>query len=695
MTRRDKGSSASTPREHPRTPASATTSAGLQGKTNKTPALTDSVQSSWKRRSLPADWKQQPTLTQIDFVTRTPGPDEGELEYIDGNNAGSGKGNGEKVREVIDLDDDSNGDDLDYRPTPPPRPRRKSQRHSTGRLDNTPQSTVSRKVRFQSSNPPLSIKSSGRKSSTSKSRPRSKSGGKANTKEKKDKTLTQMDFVRRYVIIDDDDDDLNLDYIAPCNKENRGCNASGQEDGDKMGDVDAGKADDQQPADRRKKRKLNDGSDVPTGSPDVPLSADGLGLSLEQDNIDRGTPVPPPITPQKPRKFEIPSSQSPESPGLAIISSSQFRSATRSPLKALSPNTVEKASPKRPDSRRSVKKEASQSPVCVSLPSRNAIAEHSIAVGALAASQSLSQKKKVTPSSSPLQSKAEPEGRESPCKMKSSDEGKTVGDKKPDNDAKIKFEKTVVYETDAETDYSDFEDALSHISGPDNQQGLPGDEETIVGYDQESRGDTSDDLPSPVPNSGTDLEADIHNSEFTLSSDASIYYHRQQQCTQFPVGPIPTLSTQKLAELFPQHDSSQQAQVEASLPEPVVPATNHDATPQLPPSTQTETQTQTQTQTQDPEVVPESSLVQPLEPTNPANNSGPKSHDHEPVVLVESSQPVDRLNRQSSARKQDDEPRRILSTSQLLTDSLMESIPAPPPWISSPNLSELESLPGG
>ncbi|KAL2000236.1 hypothetical protein VTN02DRAFT_3379 [Thermoascus thermophilus] len=707
MTRRDRGSTASTastPRDHP--PHAPATGHG------KMKPL-DSSLGSWKRRSLPADWREQPTLTQIDFVTRTPGPDDEDLEYVEDHNSKgrSGRDNGEKAKEVIDLDDDDDDDDdLEYRPTLPPRLRRKSQRHTPGKdvtvsrytPPSASTSASARKVRFQSSNPPSSIRSSGKNGGPGRSRASGKSGGKANTKAKKDKTLTQMDFVRRYLIIEDDDDD-NLEYIPSGDKGHGHGNVAGQQGKDKQDDLDRERAEEQPQVDRSKKRKLNDGSDVPSGSPNVPPSLDGLGRPFDQDTVDPGSPPPGPVTPQKPRKFEIPSSQSPESPGFAIISSSQFRSAARSPLRALSPGKVEKTSPKRPGSNRSVPvKKASQSPVGVSIPLENAVAEHSTAIDSLASTQSPS--KRVAPRSSPSQSTPRPKSRESPSESKSSsDETTPVARGKPEHGVPARFEKNVVYETDAETDYSDFEDPWTHLPGPDDQQGLLDDGKSSAANDQDPRSDASQGLPPPVPNSGTDLEADIHTSEMTLSSDASIYYRRPEQCTQFPTGPIPALSTQNLAELFPQHDSTpRQSQAEAALPEPVIPATNHDAVqqdPLLP--TQTETQTQTQTQTQDPdkdstEVVPESSLIQPPEATGPSNNnsnhhhSGPRSHGRESVVLVESSQPVDRL------RKKQDGRRGILSTSQLLTDSLMESIPAPPLWMSSQSsLGELESLPGG
>lgn len=138
-------------------------------------------------------------------------------------------------------------------------------------------------------------------------------------------------------------------------------------------------------------------------------------------------------------------------------------------------------------------------------------------------------------------------------------------------------------------------------------------------------------------------------------SDASIYYQRMQPATQFPHEPVPALNTQKLSELFPNEGSTQYPRLSTSKPQ-ISPA----------PFSQSQAESQDADQT---EIVPESSPVRESE-----NNTEEdqvvfqRPRIPESVVQVESSQPVDRGSQR---------PGGLLSRSQLLTSSVMESVPLP------------------
>lgn len=156
-------------------------------------------------------------------------------------------------------------------------------------------------------------------------------------------------------------------------------------------------------------------------------------------------------------------------------------------------------------------------------------------------------------------------------------------------------------------------------------------------------------------------------------SDASIFYQRLQPATQFPFEPIPALNTQKLSELFPNYGSTQYAKPAAADSSRKAPA----------PFLQTQTQSQEADQT---EIVPESSPIREQD----ENSAEPDAVFQRPqvpesVVQVESSQPVDRGNHG---------PGGILSRSQLLTSSVMESVPLPNFWMGSQDsVGEPYSLP--
>lgn len=689
--------------QQPRTPANPTTrreGASIRAATTtkakkRTQSPPFSVQSSSRSRKsdVETDWRQQPTLTQIDFVTRTlgSGPHE-ELDYIQDNDD---KQAAHQEREVIELDDDSDGGDATFRPTSLPRVRRAR----AIRFDDEVRSTSGQSRSRAKSTSGHAEKRGKKGKSSTKGSSKSKHPGKSNLKPgKKDKTLTQMDFVRRFCVIDSSDDDLNLNYIGDNARENTDAAASKLN----ADDVAATPKNEELSHDGppEKKRKLNNGSNVSADSCMVLVPTQGNEARNSQKDL-----FPAPVTPQKPRRTEIPSSQSPESPGFAVISSSQFTKATttRSPLKLMSPNSTNSPSKARQSPYRYTLK-VSQSPDGVSLQRKTRI-ESTAPDDAASHSLLHSEKEQTGLEVSPSKPKIEQKSQQAVFEEElSATQPQEEPDGGAENNTPRATGKAVIYETDAETDYSDLEeDTMLQVSNPEHTTAE--DEEQHNAADNELNPEifNSDDLLAPpVPNSGTDLEGgDTHISDFDVSSQASIYYKRQPRSTQFPEGPVPILNTQKLTELFPRYDSTQLASVPVSPlpPSPTQDSVLQHSSPQTPKQMFTQTQTQTQSQSQSEkrrvsstQLIPESS---PLVPCTDVRNftNNPQSQSDHPVVLVESSQPVDKHQRLADSSHATSQ-KGIIPASRWLTDSVMESIPPPPLWMSSQDsVGEPYSLP--
>ncbi|KAL5358689.1 hypothetical protein BJX96DRAFT_147024 [Aspergillus floccosus] len=578
-----------------------------------TPGSSFSTSRSWRRDTFPLGSHDQPTLTQIDFVTpisQNPPSDDG-LDYIPESKL--------KPNDVIEIEDDSDDNDADYRPPSHKKPRR-------SRGDRSEQGTTSRDPQKKTTT--QSDTKRGRRKSSEKL----KSGRKDKVKKEKEqhKTLTQMDYVRRYLKIEPDDEvKLEYTYITP-------------------------KKDEPGTSDHKRRRVDNTCPREQTKNP-----ADDKKAAVSRN----------PTTPKKHKMAEIPSSQSPESPGLAVISSSQFRHAARSPrspLKRLGPSTADHRIKEESPELGSTKMRA-QSPEMGPLPS------------------SASQQTPKVPSSSPSHEVAifpkahiDALGTQYPSEeegTRSIQEAVYVDEAKPQ---RSHTSRTVVYETDADTDYGESDNDVPSPVGdfPDNDY-------THFGSDDMANGDSLD-LPPVTPtqrHNGTE----IPGSETNLPSDASIFYQRLQPTTQIPMEPLPDLNTQKLAELFPETSNPYDTSAVGRFPQSSLATSRvQSGTTQ----TQTQTQSQSQSQSQDldqtpAEIVPESSPImrngserhQPIDKQQ-------ESQGRDAVVQVESSQAVDRAFRQASMR-QKPRSRGILSGSDLLTSSVMESVPLPAFWFGS------------
>lgn len=594
--------------------------------------------------------QQQSRLTQIDWVTTRRHPDsddedDGRLDYIEADpdaQQDDTPNTNTNSRDVIEISDDSEND-ADYRPAQSSRTR--PARGVRFGMDTT-KTDASRR---RSAPKPGSAE----KGTTG----RRKSGGSvrgSNKKDKqpkeRDKTLTQMDYVRRYLKIEPDDD-VKLEYTYYSPKKDR--DPESREAHRRSAAEALQSTNDTGIKRRRLTGELN---------PEETAHAEE---TFPQGQLSRGL-----VTPKKSVKTEIPSSQSPESPGFAVVSPSQFRGINCFPLRQVSPadRIVKEEQPGSAEKEKNMhgldhaSQSSDQAVLDTSLP--NSPAPHS-------------------PSTTRNN-------------ILASDNAHEPGNK-PINPPNT--QRTIVYETDAESDYGD---DLSDIPPSSQKQEQINIDDDPIEDDEDSQHHDSQELPPPVVPSGPDDEIGPSYPEFNLSSDASICYRRPHQSTQFPLEPIPPLNTQRMAELFPQEKESSGRQILTDTTQtqssPV--SQRHSLrTHPLPTQTQIQTQTQTQSQYQSnyqdlktsTEIVPESSPVARQD----SNHTMPhESCAHESVVQVESSQPADRLIRHAWI-DQDSGPRGIMSGNQLLSSSVMESIPMPPLWMGSQDsVGEPYSEPG-
>lgn len=366
-----------------------------------------------------------------------------------------------------------------------------------------------------------------------------------------------------------------------------------------------------------------------------------------------------PMTPQKPRGRVIPSSQSPESPEVIYLDQNKLpESPSRPPLKAISHNTLSGAIS---SEGRNVPSEESKSKELFPLLK----SDH----------QDVAPAGNVTPGSD--------EGRiDAPVQTATNSTNQTLQPQRIDevanpindyarvdgtNDAKDCGSESqrnrveVVNGTDDESDaeggeccdtFSQLSDARIHRSQQPQQQSYryPGPDDQTASRPSHPSDPPEDGLPEDVPQS-------------TAGSDMSILYCRRPMSSHFePTNhDVPNLSSGGLAELF----ATQGMEVHQGYG-----ASGNDKDAEC---VGTEF---------DRESLPAHRDDMPG-PTAADDSTGPPSS---PVVLVESSQRSDEPHHnQPEGQSESGSGRGLLTASQLLTESLMESIPGPPGWTSSQN----------
>ncbi|EKV16205.1 hypothetical protein PDIG_09170 [Penicillium digitatum PHI26] len=647
-----------TPRNQPRNPRRSSPPDLLSTATktisarNRSPQLSTSA-STRKRTSLP---RVQSTLTQIDFVTQPTPSNDDQLGYIDEHKRHDDT---QETHQRPNVDDGSDKDS-DYLPVPPVRSECVSKFKMSERerdSNQRPQKRRSSGIVSQDAN-----RSHGaRKSETPRASVRLKGGRKFLEKSvgKRDKTLTQMDFVRRYITIDDDDDDVNMGYIQPI-PQKKNIQYEKTEHARKVNQPQPMKR--ATPA-KRKRRAFEEELDLSTGEPiSQPKEAQESNTGSRVEGEHASTI---PVTPRKYGTREIPSSQTPESPGLAIITSSQFRSATRSPSKwkllNLTDHPLQPIKEEFLEARRVA--ENSQVPGGESLPRPTTLDSLSSYKNLI--HSDLTTTEEFTSSAPATESISQ----KLPIEANGNSRNETT-----------KRERTVVYETDADSEYGDSEDNLDRRSVTPslkkNRRAFgPPDSSQVTQHSPESPKDDSQELPLPAVQSSPGLD-DAPPSEGPMS-DASICYQRMHAATQFPHEPIPTLNTQKMSELFPHEGSSQYTNLGAWRP--------YFQKQVRGPFSQTQTKSQ-EGDKESTEMVPESSPIQErVCGIESGDGSFQRPRVPGSVVQVESSQAVDRDPQWKG---------RVLSRSQLLTSSVMESVPLPNFWNGSQDsVGEPYSLP--
>ncbi|GKZ30761.1 hypothetical protein AbraIFM66950_010149 [Aspergillus brasiliensis] len=623
-----------TPDKPPRVrPATETNAAKATLARTEPPAFSASTSRSWKRSSFPG-LSDQPTLTQIDFVTPKSqfagsDGDDNDLDYIDSKSHSRRRAD----PEVIEIDDDSDND-ADYQPPSHLKPK----------------PADIRGVKFErgaKNAAPKPKRRSSQGGSDMKQKRRKSGEGSNNSKKDKDKakghkTLTQMDYVRRYLKIEPDDDvKLDYTYITPKKSDGQNLQQMHAQNSERYQQQD----DCQSNINERKAQTIKNEA--------------GAMVTTEATNDNREA-TEAPVTPQKRFKHEIPSSQSPESPGIAFITSSQFHGATRSPPKHVAADIAVRRIKEESPAMHHIKKEPFQDSEPMLLFPNDSLPES----GNL---------ESPNPRRHGTTHQISTDRAETPTKPARSDSSpRLLGDK----EGAVNSQRTVIYETDAESDYGDLEDDLPDApAAPGSPEPVEGDPDATDDLDFDPSKDESQDQDLPPMNpSGLDFETEPPLPEPNPTSEASIYYQRLQPATQFPLGTIPTLSSQKLAELFPE-DSNDQQTLRTMSPLPSSPRTDSRAMSKLGVLAVSQTQAQNSDKATM-EMVPESSPIT-------RHGSGTRAKEFIPpeplarrdVVQVESSQPADRLHKKN--QEENSGPRGILTGSQILTSSVMESVPLP------------------
>ncbi|KAL4750837.1 hypothetical protein BDW72DRAFT_175068 [Aspergillus terricola var. indicus] len=585
------------------TPGTSSTSTATS-----TPSTASTSSGNSKSNTAP----DQTTLTQIDFVKKSqPDYDDDVFKYI-------GR-SGSNAREVIEINDDEpdNPNDKDYRPS---------------------SSRIKRKSRVRLGSAPSNLKKGSVQGDKISRKGRRKSGNDKRA-QNDDNTLTQMKYVQ-LIDLESDDGDAKLEYAYLTSKK-RDPELRSASTGE-HGKIKQQPTYISEPSSEHKRRKLS------------PSSAMGEPCQTKVKPEEKVEFLP--STPQKPLRTEIPSSQSPESPGVAFITSSQFRNAARSPERW--PLTFSKEISIKEELRSSLEKGGASGTAQTPLIDKNQPIHNN--------SRQLS----------PSARRASAEGTPKATELK-----KSVADAPAaSNPRQRPAQRTVVYETDAESDYDGFEDDMQDAPSSSKDTDIAV-YETHVENELNSPVIESQELPPP-PVSDKEPDSNPFSSESTLLSEASICYRRVHPNTQFPLEPVPTINTQKLAELFPEDSnglrtltptpSSSPMKAPLTSNAPIMVSETQSLDQNLPDS-----QDRSRTPT---DIVPESSPAARHEDSVPLNRHGPPARNVE--VQVESSQPVDRADRRRTAG-QDSAPRAMLSRSQILTSSVMESIPIPGLWMSS------------
>ncbi|EQL38394.1 hypothetical protein BDBG_02093 [Blastomyces gilchristii SLH14081] len=399
-----------------------------------------------------------------------------------------------------------------------------------------------------------------------------------------------------------------------------------------------------------------------------------------------------PVTPRRPIRLVVPSSQSPDSPDL-IISPRTFKEPPpKFPLAPLPHNVTPKkaTSPLKNEYKTSSR---------VSRTTPYEIPESSFySAGTCSSSRSCPEESVIghetTPTTSPPLVFEEDSNTKLPTSShdlqnKIRTEGQEIGPGDPDTTVRDaeKSKNRVIYETDAETEDEEVYDSIFHISGNDHDSWRTQSQLFHNCRSGNDDGDGDDNTLRELPTQYRNLGPETCHTlpENTLGSEPSILYYRKPMSLAFdPGSELDNIDTQRLAELFPAVEAENEEC--AISPLSTIPEEEHE-------SQQGKGEDDT---TSKPAENSQTNLVmnsQPAQHLNTAIEGNIPPPSSPPVVLVASSQQSDVGDAEPDQIACGDSQigcQGLVTASQLLTDSMMESVPGPPIWMSSQHLSQEE-----
>ncbi|KAK2809518.1 hypothetical protein FQN50_003786 [Emmonsiellopsis sp. PD_5] len=609
-----------------------------------------------RRLALGGNSRSQKTLTQIDFVTRAhvraliEQEDEG-LGYIE-------EGEGTKKEEEQNADHDEEVDEGDGEYGVTNRSSRKKSKEGKGNRD--------AKGRWISTGKPKSGRNTRRKV--------------LDVDDEHDATLTQIGYVSRHDGRDDEELKTSLKlgvpqprYRDPLGEKKR---ASPMETISEEPEVGPGYDDVHENGNGRdgvrpKKRKLSD---------------EGVKLaSSRQTSADPNAFPMAPTTPKKPSRLVIPSSQSPDSPDLLSCPWLFKETPPRFPLAPVSRNTALRRRGESP----SLKDENASSLKSCRVPQYE-IPESSFAVAtpgspARNCGPGTPAGSKTTPARYPPVEPEEDSGKTATILSHEAADGLPEDEcgtgprtQNTATNASQRFRNKIIYETDGESEDEEVHDTTSHISADENDSWRT--QSQLIPSDNKSQDDNNlDDLPTQNHHKNSHRETFDDLPPTTPGSEPSILYYRKPMSLAFdPMSELNDIDSQKLAELFPEAEMEIHESVTAPLS--TIAEGNEEEEDDAP----------TQTSGKDPadivtEFVPDSPARPRQEPAGKENFLPPSSP---PIVLVASSQDNETGDPLTNRTESQIDGQGLVTASQLLTDSMMESVPGPPMWMSSQGLVE-------
>ncbi|OJD26645.1 hypothetical protein ACJ73_01978 [Blastomyces percursus] len=405
-------------------------------------------------------------------------------------------------------------------------------------------------------------------------------------------------------------------------------------------------------------------------------------------NSGADTSAAGPMTPRRPIRLVVPSSQSPDSLDLMISPRTFKDPPPKFPLASLSHNVTPKkaASPLKIDYK---------TPNRVSRITPYEIPESSFySAGTGSPTRSCAEESVIgfetTPTASPpLASEGDSNKTLSAPSQRLKNQIMTMGQEAGLGDPSTtvrdaeKSKDRVIYETDAETEDEEVHDSIFHIPGNDNDSWRTQSQSFHYYRSGNDDGDGDDNTlhKLPIQHLGLGPETCHTLPENTLGSEPSMLYYRKPMSLAFdPGSELDNIDAQKLTELFPAVEAENE---ECKIPPlSTIPEEEHES--------QQDDTTSKSAENSQAGLIPNSQPAQHLNIAIEGNIPLPSSP---PVVLVASSQQSDVGDAEPDQVACADSQigcQGLVTVSQLLTDSIMESVPGPPIWMSSQHLSQEE-----